>query len=81
ALPKKIKTGTLQSALLCHRPVYFEESDGFVDTPVYSRESLPTGMEIEGPAIIEQLDSTIVIPPLFIAKTDDYRNIIIRYIN
>jgi len=78
-LPKRINAGTLESALLNHRPVYFEEAGGFVNTPVYSRENLPTEVKMEGPAIIEQLDSTIVIPPLFTAKADDYRNIIIHY--
>src|SRR5690625_4833979 len=78
-LPKKINLSTLESALLSRRPVYFEESDGFVNTPVYSREELPTEVKIEGPAIIEQLDSTIVIPPLFTAKSDEYRNVIIHY--
>ncbi|WP_342513365.1 hydantoinase/oxoprolinase family protein [Sporosarcina sp. FSL K6-1522] len=80
-LPKNIVTGTLESALVSTRPVYFEESDGFVETSVYRREDLPTGVELEGPAIINQLDSTIVVPPQFTAKTDDYRNIIIQYRN
>jgi N-methylhydantoinase A len=78
-LPKKIVQGTLKSAFIEERPVYFEESDGFVQTSVYRRSDLPTGVELEGPAIINQLDSTIVIPPQFTAKTDEYRNIIIQY--
>ncbi|MFC5589323.1 hydantoinase/oxoprolinase family protein [Sporosarcina soli] len=78
-LPKKIVQGTLESAFIEERPVYFEESDGFVQTSVYRRSDLPTGVELEGPAIINQLDSTIVIPPQFTAKTDEYRNIIIQY--
>ncbi|WP_186670976.1 hydantoinase/oxoprolinase family protein [Sporosarcina sp. BP05] len=79
-LPKKIIAGTLESAFKEARSVYFEEAGGFVPTPIYAREAIPTGVEIKGPAIISQLDSTIVIPPFFTAIADDYRNIIINYI-
>jgi len=46
-----------------HRPVYFPESDGFRDTPVYDRYRLPAGTEMTGPAIIEERESTLVIGP------------------
>jgi N-methylhydantoinase A len=44
------------------RPVSFRET-GFVDTPVYRREMLPAGLAIDGPAIIEEPDSTTVVEP------------------
>jgi hypothetical protein len=34
-----------------------------IDTPVYWRDHLPADAEIAGPAIIEQMDTTIVIEP------------------
>ena len=34
-----------------------------IETPFYARESLPPGAELEGPAIVEQMDTTILIPP------------------
>lgn len=37
--------------------------DGVYETPVYHRERLPPGQSIEGPAVIEQDESTVVIPP------------------
>ncbi|MEZ5931590.1 MAG: hydantoinase/oxoprolinase family protein [Alphaproteobacteria bacterium] len=38
--------------------------DGVIhDTPIYWRDHLPEAVQLTGPAIIEQLDSTIVIPP------------------
>ncbi len=46
-----------------HRPVHFGAEHGFVDTPVLRREALCPGMVLEGPAVIEQLDSTLVLPP------------------
>jgi len=45
------------------RRAYFEELADFVDTPVYSRSSLAVGQELQGPAIVEQSDTTLVIYP------------------
>src|SRR5699024_3678765 len=69
--------GTLDGALKGERNVYFKEAGGFVETPIYRREDVPVGAEFEGPAIVEQLDSTVVVPPEFSARVDDYKNIII----
>jgi N-methylhydantoinase A len=58
------------------RPVYFDETnDGALDTPVYARGKLPAGARIEGPAVIEQLDSTTLIPPGVTAEVDEWLNI------
>lgn len=45
-----------------HRPVWFD-GDEAVETPVYKRDTLAPGMTFQGPAIVEQLDSTTVIFP------------------
>ena len=45
------------------RPVHFGGGVGYVDTPVYRRETLAAGTTLEGPAVIEQLDSTVILPP------------------
>ena len=45
------------------RPVYFQETEGFVETPIYDRTRLGLGTRITGPAIIEQLDSTTIVHP------------------
>lgn len=76
-LPKATPFGTLQNALKEYRDVYFEEAGGFVKTPIYHRPDVPVDSEITGPAIVEQLDSTVVIPPEFRAIVDPYKNIII----
>ena len=52
------------------RPVHFDEEDDAVDTPVFDRESLKAGTTLEGPAIVQQLDSTIVVPPGVTAEVD-----------
>ena len=56
------------------RPVYFG-NDGWVDTPVYDRTKLGAGATFEGPAIIDQLDSTTVVPPRTTAEIDEWLNI------
>ena len=56
------------------RPVWYA-TQAAVDTPVYQRTELGCGMRISGPAVIEQLDSTIVIPPDIIADVDEWLNL------
>jgi N-methylhydantoinase A len=57
--------------------VYFEET-GFADTPIYERAALAPGATIDGPAIVEQMDTTIAIPPGARAQIDTYLNITIE---
>jgi N-methylhydantoinase A len=57
------------------RPVWF--SGGWAETPVYWRDHLPDAARIEGPAIIEQMDTTILIEPGDVAAGDGRGNLII----
>jgi N-methylhydantoinase A len=59
------------------RSVWFD-AVAAVDTPVYERADLPAGFSLKGPAVVEQVDSTVVIPPGTTASVDKYLNIIIR---
>jgi N-methylhydantoinase A len=52
--------------------VLFDELPDAVDTPVYDRSTLPAGARVAGPAIIEQLDSTVVVPPGVVAQIDEH---------
>lgn len=45
------------------RAVWFTEADAYVDTPVIDRFGLAPGEMVDGPAILEQLDTTTVVPP------------------
>ena len=67
----------LQAAQLGSRPVYFGEADGFVDCPVYDRYRLGAGMEVTGPAIVEEYDSTTVIHPGYYASVDQYGTLLL----
>ena len=59
------------------RPVWFGATKPH-DTPVYRRDALPAGARIAGPAIVEQLDATTVVPPGAGAEVDRFLNLVIR---
>lgn len=64
------------AAIRTRRPVWF---DGvWQDTPVYVREALPADARFAGPAIVEQLDTTLVIEPGFTAQRDALGNLLLR---
>lgn len=58
--------------------VYFEEARAFVETPVYDRTALGPGSRLSGPAIVEQIDTTIVVHPGQSASVDKFGNLLIK---
>ena len=75
-LPKFTATGApLTAALRETRPARFDGKS--VNCPVYQRERLDVGAQFAGPAIVDQLDCTTVIPPGHSVRVDEYRNLII----
>jgi len=69
---------TLHDALKGIREAYFQEYEGYREIPVYDRYRLPTNIEIEGPTIIEQADTTTVVYPNQICQHDETKNLIIQ---
>jgi N-methylhydantoinase A len=59
-----------------NRKVYFR--DGWGDCPIYDGEQLVAGYRVDGPAVIERVDTTIVIPNEKRGIVDNYGNIIIK---
>ena len=59
------------------RWVYFDEAGGYVDCPTYERSLLTANNLIAGPAIVEQMDTTIVLPPGETAKVDPHGTLIV----
>ena len=62
-----------------HRPVYFAERSTFVETPVYKRDMFVGGARIAGPAVVEQLDSTVLLPPGTISSVTTDLHIVTRF--
>ncbi len=46
-----------------HRSVYFPECGGYATTPVYDRYGLLAGDQFDGPAVVEERESTLVVGP------------------
>lgn len=69
-------TTDISAALIEMRQVYFAET-GSISCPVYDRGKIGRIDCVNGPCIIEQMDSTIVIPPNTHFKVDGYGNILV----
>jgi len=77
---KKYELDTSDSsnhAILSKREVYFKEYKEFVECPIYKRSLLKPNNKIQGPAIVEEYDSTTVIYPDQTVTVDQYLNLII----
>ncbi len=57
------------------RFVAFDGFDKPLETPIFQHESLSAGTTFTGPVIVEQLDSTTVIPPNISAEVDEWLNV------
>jgi N-methylhydantoinase A len=51
---------------------------GWVEAPIYARDSLAARGRIEGPAIVEQMDATTLIPPAWAATVDHLGSLVLR---
>ncbi|CAN7691276.1 hydantoinase/oxoprolinase family protein [Mesorhizobium sp. LjRoot246] len=71
-------TSNVADALKAHRPVWLPEMGGFVDCPLYDRDRLGPHHKVQGPAIIDQYDSTTLVLTGQSAKVDRYLNLIIE---
>jgi len=59
------------------RRVHFAETGGFVECPVYGRYALGAGAALTGPAVVEELDSTVVVHPGYALAVDGVGNLVI----
>ena len=72
-----VKTRRASPQPSARRDVFFQDEGGFVDCPIYQRQDLAAGDRLTGPAVIEQMDTTTVIPPDFAAEVDPLLNLLI----
>jgi N-methylhydantoinase A len=61
------------------RSAYFAETRGYIPCPVYDRARLPVGATIAGPAIVEEPESTTVLPPGTTAEIDAWANLLATF--
>jgi N-methylhydantoinase A len=60
------------------RSTYFQEVGETIETKVLLRQTLKAGDSVEGPAVIHQLDSTILVPPAFVAEALDSGSLVLH---
>ena len=72
---KRAITGDESAQPVEHREVRYAEAKERLTTPVYNREDLAPGFQLDGPVIIDQLDSTTIVPPGCSARVDEWMNI------
>jgi N-methylhydantoinase A len=70
-------SGSAAQAAKGRRKVWFRDA-GFVDTAIYERGRLAAGATFDGPAIVEQPDTTTVMPPGTHCQVDRWGNLVIK---
>ena len=72
------ETNGRANALKGKRRAYFPEHDGYIETPVYDRYALAPGARVQAPAIVEERESTSVLPPGVTETVDEDANLIVE---
>jgi N-methylhydantoinase A len=67
--------GDRRDAVTASRLVYWPEHRDWVPTPIHDRYRLAPGSAIGGPAIVEERESTTVVPPRCTAVVDEWLNL------
>ena len=70
--------GSAGTSVKTRRRAWFAEANGWVDTPVYDRYTLGPGTTFDGPAIVEERESTAIIGPGAHCRVDDGRTIVVE---
>jgi N-methylhydantoinase A len=76
ALPQGREGSGGSPAPVSRRPVHFGKA--WHDTPVFAREAFLPGMTLDGPAIVEQSDTTTVIEPDMALTVDKHGNLLVK---
>lgn len=70
-----LEAGSQEEALAGYRSVIFEGRTEAIECPVYDRGRLPAGSQVNGPAIVEEWNSTVLIRPGQSVAVDDLGNL------
>lgn len=76
--PQPIEGPDASHAATGSRPVWMVETGDFTETKLIDRAKLKPGNVVVGPAIIDQMDTTTVVPPGMAATVDAYLNLILE---
>jgi N-methylhydantoinase A len=59
------------------RQIMVAELRDFVEATIYQRDTLPVGFVLQGPAVLEQSDTTTLIEPGWTARVDEAGNLLL----
>jgi len=76
--PAEIEGPDSSAAITGSREVWMMEAGGFVTATLYDRAKLKAGNVVQGPAIIDQMDTTTVVPMDTTATVDAYLNLMLE---
>jgi N-methylhydantoinase A len=71
-------TGAVDEARIATRRVFLPEAGGWTACPVYNRARLGRGQRFDGPAVVEQMDSTTLVLPSQTVEVDRFGNLILH---
>jgi N-methylhydantoinase A/oxoprolinase/acetone carboxylase beta subunit len=60
------------------RNVWFDRAIGWAKAQVFDRDMLPPGQRINGPAVINEMSATTIIPPHWGAVVDPWGNLVLE---
>lgn len=72
-VPPMLKAGGLSATPSTTRAVFHR--NGWIEAAVFERSALCAGQRLEGPAVVEQVDTTVVILPGWSGRIDDTGNL------
>jgi N-methylhydantoinase A len=71
------RRGGAKEALKGHRSIYLPAANGFADVPVYDRYRLAAGFRLDGPAVLEEREATVVVNGAGAIAVDEWSNLIV----
>jgi N-methylhydantoinase A len=75
-LPRWTVAGTVEGARRLVRPVHF--AGEWMESPVYRRPALPLGGRFAGPAIVEEMGATTVVPPGWAGRVGELGELVLE---
>jgi len=69
--------GTAAAARKGSRPVYYHHERSFLEATVYDRYKLTPGIRLDGPAVVEERESTVVVGPGATIEVDGSLNLLV----
>ena len=75
--PESTAVGSVEEAKKGTRSIYLPEAEDYVSVPVYDRYRIAPRAAFNGPAIVEERESTVVVGPGASIAVDELLNLVI----